>query len=911
MKKKNLVLQTAAAVMGTIIFAACGASAALNQANLPAAGRATAPQTGVSATSQQAIDEARIVELKEFTGTVKVKSGREEEEAYKGQHLRVGEVLKTGKTSVATLILDDEKVIALDEETEVEVREASGSKKASTTVLFLNRGTIVNSLPKLEAQSAYEVKTSNATMGVRGTVFIVSLQNGATTLAVADGRVAAGPPEATEEELTDTLTVGGMQQVSLDDNALRQLQEGKTPPVQPLRTGDFSVQTLQNVVRALAEHRDSSGEEQQQKELQNRINQIILEVPEVKQNVDTGTQNWFQPQGGESGASSSKAEGASSSKSAEGGYGRQNTAPPASSSNAQPTPQPPAPLPPSPSSSQPPSSSSGSSSQGDKQPLDVTFLSQFSITSTRVFYETQALSQPARYYQMDIVEKQSGRSVLPEGNRVHTPSYAGEVGGKPVYALRFEQVFSTPLAGEYIISLKAVAGENTPYKDSETVSRGFTILGAPALAGSRLLPNTLEVAAAPVPGAAQYEVSLLKNGQAVYGPMALNPQNPASPSFSIALGKLVQGPCTLRVAALPGAGVSAIKSGYTEVTLDNTQAFPGVKQGLYLDYWRFAASQSQLAAVQAAAVLPAGVELKESDFALFTKEVDSGTGTLTVKKADGGLLCAATGPYTLYLRTSATIYTFTENITNLENYKHSIDLSGALNAINITYNNRVTLTGFSLPDSAALSDVRLSLEDSFGLNWENRDLTMVKNGSVSVLSYTGTYSLYSNLYTLTLTANSTNPAYKSSSVSKQVDLIQTQPAGMVSMATASTVVLDAGYLPYALDKACVLLASAPFDQNALVAPSTTGMYPTINGSFTPGQTYRVYVSVENGSTMALYKSANFTIPGAAPLAIAAEAEPEVETEAEVASPPEISESTSPLPSSPGEGAPASSLIPLL
>ncbi len=863
--------RAAALALGALLLVGCGGNKATTPLAGVVGGQAASVPAGVSAQSTpQEFAQARLITLSELKGKVRVESGGKTQDAYKGQRLNAGDIVRTGEKAGATLILDDEKVVTLDQNTEVSVREASGTKAASITVLFLSAGTVVNSLPKLEAQSAYAVKTSNATMGVRGTVFAVQVKNGATLLAVADGRVAAGPPELSNEELADSLLVSGMEQLRLSGDVEQMVREGAQP--QPLNTNEFSVQVLSGMVKGLAEHRDQAANTQSKQELQDRIDQIVKDVPLVKQSMSTGDQTWIQPPAAQApvqeeagntskprtgtgnGArdNSNAARGSNSASSSNSSGGSSSSSPSSSSSS-------------SPSSS--PSSSSSSSSSVPEPPepivLNAAFLAQFQVSANCIFYETSSLTQPAARYEIDVTDDM-GRSLLPQAGKTIVPVPAGQQDGKPVYSIRFEQNFTSPLQGEYRITLKAVAQPNSGYVDSPLAQRNFRVLAAPRFqaAQTKLLPGSLEVAFDPVAGVVQYEVSLEKNGEVVLGPQTITPANAAAPVASLPFGQRIPvGEHTVKVSAVPAVGSTDVKSPAAEMAVNNSEAFDGSKQNLFLDYWNLNWSQSQISQIQAVALLPADAAVNTSDFTACTITPLPGGGSFSVKKADGSLLFSTAGAYTLYMRMPNEIVTLTENVANVSSYQHSPDMTSLVNALTMGYSSPVSLPSTTLPECAALSQVDIAVTDSVGQTWATGTLDVSASGTGVALSYTGGQNLPSGIFTATLTARAPSGAYLETTATREVDFVQIMSSVGISSATTSEILIQepTGSYP-AIQTVVALPVGEAFSMAGLVPPTPVGSgFLQLNGSYTAGASYVLYVQTILGGTKEIYKTAPFTI----------------------------------------------------
>jgi len=109
-------------------------------------------------------------------------------------NLVLGDKVITDKDSYAVLLLDTDKYVYLDSQGEVKVM-AEGDETKGKIQIRLEKGTILNEIQNpLKKDSSYEIKTPNATMSVRGTVFEVrrNIDDKNIELLVYDGKVALG-----------------------------------------------------------------------------------------------------------------------------------------------------------------------------------------------------------------------------------------------------------------------------------------------------------------------------------------------------------------------------------------------------------------------------------------------------------------------------------------------------------------------------------------------------------------------------------------------------------------------------------------------------------------------------------------------------------------------------------------------
>ncbi|MGN0653390.1 MAG: FecR domain-containing protein [Oscillospiraceae bacterium] len=129
---------------------------------------------GVSLSKEEAY---RVIKVFEMTGeAVVTRAGTGDLDAYVGMNLESGDTLVVGDDSTLRISMDSDKYVLLDGGTVLELT-ATGSSSDSRTVINLKQGTILNELTNpLSANSSYEVSTPKSTMAVRGTSFIVSVE---------------------------------------------------------------------------------------------------------------------------------------------------------------------------------------------------------------------------------------------------------------------------------------------------------------------------------------------------------------------------------------------------------------------------------------------------------------------------------------------------------------------------------------------------------------------------------------------------------------------------------------------------------------------------------------------------------------------------------------------------------------
>ncbi len=132
----------------------------------------------------------RIIKLVEMHGEVNYTRDSKEQAAYLNMNFEDGDKVATGVESSASINLDDNKRLIMGADTSIAMT-AEGDKENSRTIITLEQGEIMNSInEKLAPNAMYEIETSNATIGVRGTVFYVKADGDMTIVYCDEGVVA-------------------------------------------------------------------------------------------------------------------------------------------------------------------------------------------------------------------------------------------------------------------------------------------------------------------------------------------------------------------------------------------------------------------------------------------------------------------------------------------------------------------------------------------------------------------------------------------------------------------------------------------------------------------------------------------------------------------------------------------------
>lgn len=132
---------------------------------------------------------ARIIKATDMQGVVRYTRDAKENTVYFNMNFEPKDEVETGKESYLLMQLDEDKYVYMYADSRV-VMDCAGDAKDSKTNIRLESGEIYNEIKNpLSEDSWYEVETSNATIGVRGTQFFVTCTDEKTLVYCADGIV--------------------------------------------------------------------------------------------------------------------------------------------------------------------------------------------------------------------------------------------------------------------------------------------------------------------------------------------------------------------------------------------------------------------------------------------------------------------------------------------------------------------------------------------------------------------------------------------------------------------------------------------------------------------------------------------------------------------------------------------------
>ncbi len=130
-------------------------------------------------TAVGAARDPAIASIKTVQGSCTVQRGSQSLPATQGMHLEVGDVLRTGSDARLAFMMRDGTRISLGPATELSVDQFAYDPSHNKLALLLNlgRGVLAYLSGKIAAFSpeAVRVQTPAATIGVRGTKFVVAV----------------------------------------------------------------------------------------------------------------------------------------------------------------------------------------------------------------------------------------------------------------------------------------------------------------------------------------------------------------------------------------------------------------------------------------------------------------------------------------------------------------------------------------------------------------------------------------------------------------------------------------------------------------------------------------------------------------------------------------------------------------
>lgn len=139
-------------------------------------------------------DAAGKVTAVQGKSEVKKSGGAKKFNAFKGMAIGKGDTILTGKDGKLTMSLGTDKEAVIGANTTLTVSELvkSASAMGGKTSISLSKGSVLIKIKqKLDGDSRFQIETPTAIMGVMGTEFTVSVEEGETYVGVFEGKVEA------------------------------------------------------------------------------------------------------------------------------------------------------------------------------------------------------------------------------------------------------------------------------------------------------------------------------------------------------------------------------------------------------------------------------------------------------------------------------------------------------------------------------------------------------------------------------------------------------------------------------------------------------------------------------------------------------------------------------------------------
>lgn len=135
----------------------------------------------------------RVIKVESFSGEVTLERDDSEKEIFADMNLKTKDTITTGADGLIGLLVDEDKNIAAIENTCFAIVSEGDEKKGALKIELKYGTSLIEIENKLPDGSSFEVKTSNASLSVRGTIFEVSYipETNTTILKVMEGIVQA------------------------------------------------------------------------------------------------------------------------------------------------------------------------------------------------------------------------------------------------------------------------------------------------------------------------------------------------------------------------------------------------------------------------------------------------------------------------------------------------------------------------------------------------------------------------------------------------------------------------------------------------------------------------------------------------------------------------------------------------
>ncbi len=200
------------------------------------------------------------------SGFVSVNKGEKFEVLDVEDFVELGNIIKTEDDSFCEVQFSDFGIIRIQENTELLVQTVHLQEDQNKVSMKLNKGKILAKVSKLAKEEEFQVRTSTALAGVRGTEFMVKInkEDGSAVFAVKEGKVAIIPVEVADriEEIKSGLQT---------ETAKKILDEISVPEI--IITEDKEVELYKEEMKKVAEEFEevSKAIEEKIKEIDEKV----------------------------------------------------------------------------------------------------------------------------------------------------------------------------------------------------------------------------------------------------------------------------------------------------------------------------------------------------------------------------------------------------------------------------------------------------------------------------------------------------------------------------------------------------------------------------------------------------------------------------------------------------------------
>lgn len=232
----------------------------------------------------------------------KLITAKGESKAAKGAILYEADKVVTGKKSQVDLLLPNNILIRIDQNSTVEMKEFGvGGDGIQTDRLMLQKGTVFAKVAKLDKKSAFAIQTPTLVAGVRGTQFMTEAdENGQGKVAVIEGKVGVESKTGKTEEVgageqAEVSPTGGITEAKLDDataaktNALSAVANIKEQELQKFQNLLGDQQKLLD--QSSGREKIDSMKQENEKRIQEEKDKATQKIEGLKGQTDTKMQD--------------------------------------------------------------------------------------------------------------------------------------------------------------------------------------------------------------------------------------------------------------------------------------------------------------------------------------------------------------------------------------------------------------------------------------------------------------------------------------------------------------------------------------------------------------------------------------------------------------------------------------------